>query len=510
MTITSAVRRAAQINARGLAIQALGCERNWGEFADRIARLAGGLVSLGVRPGDRIALLANNSPAQLELNYATFWAGACLVPLNYRLAGSELSQILSIASPRLLFVDDCFQPLLGDILAGGDCRTIRIGAHEHMALFENVPLRDRSEEAVDGLAGLFFTGGTTGKPKGVMLRHDSFVVQGLEMRQMLCITPEKKALHALPLFHMGGTSVAQGVTMGAGVHSFVPGFDPALCLKLIDTCNITHLSLVPTMIAMLMEHAASAGQMAIVARLEMLCYGAAPIPPDLLDHMISELPTVDLRQFYGMTELCGACVTLEPADHRPAGGANRSRAAGRVVSSMEIAVRAEDGTCCPIGVAGEVVARGPLVMSGYWKDAENSAAMFSHDGWLKTGDVGVLDADGYLTILDRTKDMIISGGENIYTAEVEAVLSAHDAVLECAVIGILDDHWGEIVHAVIVLNNDCEAAEQLSRELGEYCRTRLAGYKCPRSYSFRVSPLPLSAVGKVKKDLLRREVAAVA
>lgn len=509
MTITAAVRRAARINGRGDAIRTPGCRRTWSEFVDRVARLAGGLAAAGIRPGDRVALLANNSPGQLELNYAVFWAGAVLVPLNYRLAQAELAQVLEQSSPRLLFLERCHERLLGDRLAGSGCGIVQHGEAEpdYQRFLAAAPLADRSGEAPDGLAGLYFTGGTTGRPKGVMLRHDSLMVQGLEMLRMLGTTSDKVALHALPLFHMGGTSVAHGVTMGAGVHSFIPSFDPGGCLEIIASCGITHLSLVPTMMAMLLDHAVATGRMDVATRLELLCYGAAPMPPPLLERMIRELPATGLRQFYGMTELCGACVTLDPEDHRAdaTGHLKRRGSAGRVVPSTEIEVHAADGSACPVGVAGEVVARGPLVMSGYWQDPESTAAVF-HDGWLHTGDIGVLDDDGYLTILDRLKDMIISGGENIYTAEVEAILSTHDKVRQCAVIGVPDGRWGEVVHAVVVIDDGDIDPERFSADLLEFCRARLAGYKCPRSYSFRTESMPLSGVGKVKKDVLRAEV----
>jgi acyl-CoA synthetase (AMP-forming)/AMP-acid ligase II len=245
---------------------------------------------------------------------------------------------------------------------------------------------------------------------------------------------------------------------------------------------------------------------AALAAVRTVAYGGAPIPAPLLHRLLARLPNAKFRQFYGMTENCGACTSLPPEFHVPGVDAARLRSVGQAMPFAEIRIVAPDGTERPRGEAGEVAIRGLQTMRGYWNDSDATSHAL-RAGWLHSGDVGVMDADGFVTIVERLKDMIISGGENIYSAEVEHVIAAHPSVVSCAVIGLSDQRWGERVHAVVVRRSDVESGE-LRRDLEARCRDLIAGYKCPKSWDIRVEPLPLSSLGKVNKAKLREEASS--
>jgi len=247
---------------------------------------------------------------------------------------------------------------------------------------------------------------------------------------------------------------------------------------------------------------------AALAAVRTVAYGGAPIPAPLLNRLLARLPNAKFRQFYGMTETCGACTSLPPEFHVPGVDAARLRSVGQAMPFAEISIVAPDGTERPRGEAGEVAIRGLQTMRGYWNDSDATSRAL-RPGWLHSGDVGVMDADGFVTIVERLKDMIISGGENIYSAEVEHVIAAHPSVVSCAVIGLSDQRWGERVHAVVVRRSDVESGE-LRRDLEARCRDLIAGYKCPKSWDIRVEPLPLSSLGKVNKVKLREEALSYA
>jgi len=496
---------------------------DWRTLRDRVARGAGGLRSLGIEPGDRVSILSLNGAEFLEAQYAAAWAGAIIVPLNFRFALAELRHAIHSTQSRLLIADTAFASVVD--LVCREIPDIRIlwlgdGAPERAPSYESLlihdPIEDRSVDRDDSLAGIFFTGGTTGTPRGVALSNGNLRVHFLEMRYACEFDRASVHPHILPMFHLAGFGVCHALTSAGGAHCFLPQFSPEGCLDLISRHRPSHLSLVPTMLAMVMDEFESRdpgpgpgpgdGVAPALAALKMLTYGAAPIPLALLERVIRLLPQLKLRQFYGMTELSGACVTLGP-EHHGLTAEIRSRMAsvGQSMSTSEIMIAREDGSPCSTNEPGEILARGPQVMVGYWGDAAGTAQAL-RNGWMHTGDVGCMDEQGFITIFDRSKDMIISGGENVFSIEVENALANHPRVSQCAIIGVPDLRWGERVHGIVVLRpEETTPTQQLAHELEEHCGSLIARYKVPKSWTFRTEPLPLSGVGKVQKQKLRTD-----
>jgi len=514
----SSVRRAAQINPNGLAIA--GPEPvTWHKLADRISRVSCGLSGLGIQPGDRVALLSLNRPEFLEMQYAIWGAGAVLVPINHRLALGEISDILNDAEVKCLVVDEDFAAVADEILAPvasvrslvrlqgdvpGDVNALAPVSLEHLratALPEN---HRQPVNADESTAAIFYTGGTTGRPKGVMLSHRSFAVQALVMADALRFRDDSVYLHATPMFHLADFGIGLAVTVAAGSHSFLPRFAPDRAITRIAEDGVTEINLVPTMLTTVLDQLTDA-QTSVMEKIRTVAYGGSSISAPLLKRLLQVMPEARFRQFYGMTELCGGCTTLPPERHVADGRlSGKLRSAGQALPLIEIAIRSGEGDVLESGKLGEIVIRGPQVMQGYWRNPDATAAVL-RDGWLHTGDVGSIDEDGFVTIVDRIKDMIVTGGENVYSAEVESVLASHPQVIDCAVIGLPDARWGESIHAVIVKRPNSNLTED---ELDTHCRARMAGYKRPRSYDIRHEPLPLSGAGKVRKAQLREEALA--
>jgi long-chain acyl-CoA synthetase len=518
MSLTSIVRRAAQVNARGPAVIDGPARTSWSAFANRVSRVAGGLVALGLQPGDRVAILAVNHANFLELQYAVLWAGGVLVPVNYRLSSNEISYIVGAASACMIVADPQFERVVRDVansvpalrcviwFSGSEA----LGDSSYAWLAAQGTIEDRSECRADDSAGIYFTGGTTGRPKGVVLSQSNFLSQASAMQSSLELRSDSVYLHATPLFHLADCGIGHAVTFAAGAHSFLAQFDADACLKKIRGDAVTEINLVPTMLAAVLDAAESEPRdtAAALAAVRTVAYGGAPIPAPLLHRLLARLPNAKFRQFYGMTETCGACTSLPPEFHVPGVDAARLRSVGQAMPFAEIKIVAPDSTERPRGEAGEVAIRGPQTMRGYWNDPDATSHAL-RGGWIHSGDVGVMDEDGFLTIIERLKDMIISGGENIYSAEVENVIAAHPSVVACAVIGLSDARWGERVHAVVVRRSHVESGA-LRRDLEARCRDLIAGYKCPKSWDIRTEPLPLSSLGKVNKAKLREEAASYA
>lgn len=326
-----------------------------------------------------------------------------------------------------------------------------------------------------------------------MLSHRALMTYALCLAGAGDAAPGECMLHTAPLFHVGAISGFLACLLGGGRHVFLPAFDAEAVMAAIAAQYVTDLFLVPTMLLAVLDHPRF-GEHDLTS-VERIYYGAAPMPPALMDRAIAAMPRVGFVQGYGMTETSGSISLLKPADHRdPA----RRRSAGRAVMAIEARIVDPDDVEVPAGEIGEIVARGEAVMTGYWNRPEETAEAL-RGGWMHTGDVGRMDADGYIHVVDRLKDMIITGGENVYSVEVEAVLAGHPAVSQCAVVGLPDTRWGERVHAVIVAN---QAPQADADEIIAYMRTKLAAYKCPRSVEFR-REMPLSAAGKILKAELR-------
>jgi len=346
---------------------------------------------------------------------------------------------------------------------------------------------------------LLYTGGTTGRAKGVMLSHRNLVMQAVSTAPALGDHRDDVILHLMPMFHVAGTSTAIRATMIGCTNVFLPKFDPLLWLEVISRERVTRSAMAPTMLKAAIEH--ERFDDFDLSSLKRLLYGAAPITEVVLRAALQRLSHVDLYQGYGMTESTSALVFLAPQYHVLEGPeAKRLRSAGRIVPGIELRIVGPDGAELPTGEAGEICVKGDTVMLGYWNRPDETAKALV-GGWLRTGDAGYLDEDGFLYIVDRVKDMIVSGGESVYSAEVENALARHPDVIECAVIGIPHPHWGEQVHAVVRLRQGSTAAPT---DLMTHCRDLIAGYKCPKTIDLRSDPLPLSAAGKILKTELRK------
>ncbi|MCD5422455.1 AMP-binding protein [Rhodococcus pyridinivorans] len=474
----------------------------WSQACVRIASLAAALRRSGLQPGDRVATLSGNSARHLEAIYATWWAGGIVVPVNTRLAHGEIRYILDHSGSTLLLADGenhadaervaaLSQSAIGVVNLDEDDR------YNEMLCNEAIP---DTYPAADSTAGIFYTGGTTGTPKGVELTHANFLFAAMGANREIRLDHKSVYQHAAPLFHLADFCIGNGVTLAAGTHSFVEKFSPESFYNGLREDKVTHVCLVPTMLATVLD--AEIRDDALLKQVESITYGAAPISTSLLKQVIATFPSARLQQFYGMTECCGASTVLVSERHvdGPDGPAKLD-SAGRPFLGCELRVVDTDFEDVVSGTAGEIVMRGPHIMRGYWNDPTRTEDVFK-DGWLRSGDVGVLDEEGFVHVVDRLKDMIVTGGENVYSGEVENALATHPAVTHCAVVGVPDERWGECVHAVVVVRPDSDAD---ANTFDTYLRERIAGYKVPRSYELNRTELPLTAVGKIRKSVLREE-----
>jgi long-chain acyl-CoA synthetase len=482
--------------------------RTWGEIARRVARLAGGLRSLGVERETKVAVLAHNSDNYLELLYAISWADGVSVPLNTRWAVPENVFALNDCSAEILFVDENFLHQIDEISTrlGRPITIIYMGEGQASDRFRSYErLIEESEPTEDAnrgneaLCGIFYTGGTTGRPKGVMLSHTNLVFSSLNWIANWSLSDDTVCMHVAGLFHLAGTSPAFAVTMAGGANVFLPKFEPEPVFKVIERHRVNCCLFVPTMINMMMNDPSFAKY--DLSSLRNAMYGASPMPEPVLRRALELLPTWNFSQGYGMTETAALVAVLPWKFHALEGPfAGKVGAAGRASYGVEMRiVDTATGAELPRGTDGEIAVRGALVMMGYWNQPEATAAAL-RNGWLHTGDAGWMDDDGVVYVVDRVKDMIISGGENIYSAEVERAIYQHQAVGECAVIGIPDEKWGETVRAVVVSRPGMLVAPD---EIIAHVRSLIAGYKCPHSVDVRSEPLPLSAAAKIDKNALR-------
>jgi long-chain acyl-CoA synthetase len=504
--LTQGLRRAVQTKPNGIATSFAGRRRTWQQSLDRISCVAGALSALDVRRGDRVAILALNSDRYFELLYAIPWLGAAMVPLNTRLATPEIEYILNDSGAVALFIDtgmshhltelESKTPNLREVLWLDD------GAGpEGMLHYEDLTNYEAIDDAGacdDELAGLFYTGGTTGRSKGVMLSHTNLVVNALNGVAGMDFNADTAYVHSGPMFHLADGASTFGVTMSGGRHAFVPRFEPVEVLQTIQTEEVTHAQFVPTMINMLVNHARFSEF--DTRTLSFILYGASPMPEGVLRKAMQVMPHVRFMHAYGMTEAAPIVTLLDPRYTTLDGPfAGKLKSCGQAALACEVRIVDANRREVPAGTPGEVAIRGANIMKGYWnKPAETEAVL--ENGWYYSGDGGYMDKEGFVYIVDRLKDMIISGGENVYSAEVENAISLMPGVAEVAVIGVPDERWGERVHAVIVPK---QGATLTPAEVIEHCRVQIAGYKCPRSVDFRDTPLPLSGAGKILKRELR-------
>jgi long-chain acyl-CoA synthetase len=480
------------------------------EANERVRRLAAGLLSLGLKPGDNIGILANNSNRYWETYFVADIAGMPLAPLNIRLAPAELEFILNdgeikalIIGPEYIQVYEAFKAgvpgLKHVILTEGELA----GSLDYESLLAaNAPLegsvRDWSE---DDMLNLCYTGGTTGLPKGVMLTQRNIVSNAQHAILLGEFRESDIWLHVAPMFHLADAWACYAVTMVGGTHVFTPAFAPQATLDIIQRHRVTKTILVPTMINFLVNYPDTKNY--DTSSLDLCLYGASPMPVDRLQAAVKVLGP-KFVQAYGMTETAPLLTAMSKAWQAFDGSPEDTRrlaSCGRQVPGVDVRVVDEEtGIDVKPGQVGEIIARGPNVMAGYWKRPEETAKAL-RNGYMHTGDLATIDDDGFVFIVDRAKDMIISGGENIYTTEVENALYEHPSVMEAAVIGIPDEKWGEAVLAVVVPREGSTPTEQ---EIIEHCRTLIAGYKCPKRVVFQDTPLPKSGPGKILKTELRK------
>jgi long-chain acyl-CoA synthetase len=473
------------------------------EHLDRVARLASALrTELGVQPGDRVAVLGLNSLPFMELWHAALLGAAVINPLNIRFSPDELAFVLADSGTRVCFVDRNFAPSIAQIREKVGLQTVVLwgeGDVPHDVAYEKLLAAGTStvpvEPEEDDPAVLMYTGGTTGYPKGVLLDQRAEVLNQYHIAMALPWVREWPFLIQTPMFH-GASMLGIMGAPGFGVPSVIlPAFDAEKVMAAMERYQIGMTVMVPTMINMVLQH--SAFDPARLGSLRRLVYGAAPMPTALIEKVLSLFPDLDLIQGYGMTEAAAILTILTRDDHRRGGKLLSS--AGRPVAGVELSIQDEDGQALRPGEVGEVCARGGNYMQEYWNRPDETEHAFDR-GWYHSGDMGYKDPAGYLFLVDRAKDMIVTGGENVYSAEVENAIAAHPDVAQGAVIGIPDPQWGEAVHAVVVPR---PGAALIAEEIIAHTRAAIAGYKVPKSVSFREEPLPLSAAMKVLKRELR-------
>ena len=470
---------------------------------ERTLRLASALKKdLGVGRGDRFAVMSLNGHEYLEQYHAAFLGSGVINPLNLRLAPAELEYILFDSGAKVVFVDAWFAGVIDQVRKAAGIETVVLvgeGDGPHDVKYEDLidagaaVVPDEPEE--DDPVILMYTGGTTGLPKGVLLDQRAEMLNLYHALMQWMFNDRDVALHQTPMFHAASMGGILGMPIVGAVSTFVPVFNPEQVLDVIERDQVTSTVMVPTMIGMLLQHPSFRPER--LASLRILTYGASPMPVPLLEQLLALYPALDIYQGYGMTESSAVLTCLGPEEHRAGGPLLRS--AGRVLRGVVLSIQDDDGNEVPRGETGEVCARGGNYMTEYWNKPEATEEAF-RGGWYHSGDAGYLDEKGYLFLVDRVKDMIVTGGENVYSVEVENAIATYPGVAQVAVIGVPSKQWGEAVHAIVVPQEGVTLTEA---EIIEHTKNRIAGFKVPKSVEFRTAPLPLSGAMKVLKRDLR-------
>jgi long-chain acyl-CoA synthetase len=489
-TFAQPLNRAISTAAGSPAVVCQDNRRTYAELGSRCRRLAGGLRMRGLVPHDRVGVIGLNSDRYLELYLGLPAAGFVLVPVNSRLAPAEMRAILADAGVSLLFADAEY-PGAADVkqvlTMPGDYEDLiaSVGQADEAALGDGV--------TEDDLAALFYTSGTTGAAKGAMHTHRSLISSALHFMATWPFDQQTRWLVASPMFHTGGIIGTLATVWAGGAHVIMPRFDPDQAVDLIEREAVTHTLLVPTMLARAAK--AQLARPRDVSSLRYLSHGASPISADTLRRARLAFPQAELLHVYGTTEAT-PITTLLPHEERILDTA-LVRSCGQPAVGVEIRVVDSSEAEVPPGTVGELLVRSPSLMAGYWHKPEATAEVMS-GGWYRTGDLGYRDERSYIYLVDRAKDMIVSGGENIYSTEVEEALTTHPAVEEVAVFGVPDPRWGEAVYAVVFCRRPVTPDQLVA-----HCRGRIAGFKVPRHIELRTEPLPKSAAGKILKRELR-------
>ncbi len=495
----------AQVKPDEEAISYLGRSFTWSQFNDRVRRLAGAFAERGIGRGDVVAFLDKNHPACVETTMAAASLGAATAIINFRLAESEMDYVLNDCGAKVIIVgaelkhsidairDDLthVEHVIVVTPEGGD-------GDEYEAMLAAATPRERGADVTpDDVCVIMYSSGTTGNPKGIRLSQAALMAHTVNSNTFE-FDPDDKSMVSMPLFHVGGSSYMQ-----FGIHAGIP----SIMTREVDGASLagamlagaTRTFLVPAVLAKVIEMGPDA--IKLFNRLRTFVYGASPMPPALLKQALVEFPNTDFVQVYGLTEVCGAVTQLSPEAHRDETRPERLTSAGKPSREVEVRVVNPDTLedAAP-GQPGELWFRTPQLMEGYHNKPDATREAITSDGWFRTGDIGRVDDGGFVFVEDRLKDMIISGGENIYSVEVERALTDHPAVMDAAVFGIPDEKWGESVKAVVELY---EGQETSPEDLISWCKERLAGYKCPRSVDI-MDVLPRNPTGKLLKKDLRK------
>ncbi len=512
MNVYDILRRSAKLSPEAAAVSCGRHKYNYEEFQERVLRLAGCLHEKGASKGDRVAVLMMNCHRYLEFYYATARLGALIVPINTRLSEGELTYILNDSESSLLAVDRHMLPILESIRA--DVKTVNSfiyadedGTPEGMIDYEDAladagPFDGEVSVEREDPAGLFYTSGTTGGPKGVILTHMNCVTNTYHVLITFGYREGDVYMHACPMFHLADGPMSHPITMVGGKHTFLPSFDPKAAMEIIENEKVSVTLFIPTMINFLINHPDFDKH--DLSSLRLINYGGSPMPVELMRKAMEKIGPL-FRQSYGLTETAPLLTSLPPSEHVLEGPEHRVRrlaSCGREVAGVEVRVVNDEGENVKPDEVGEIICRGPNIMKGYWRKPEETAAVLRGE-WFHTGDMATVDEEGFLFIVDRKKDMIITGGENVFSTEVENALYKHPAILEAAVVGVPDEKWGEAIKAVVVLREGHSATEQ---EIIDYCREQITHYKCPRSVDFHPDDqLPKSGSGKILKAQLREK-----
>ena len=508
MPMGDVIRRSAHRFPNKTALVFRESQQTYGELNRRVNRLAHSLLGLGLKKGDRVALLSHNAPAFFEIYFACAKSGGIFVPVNNLLRRSELLQVLNYVEPRYLFFGPEFEEMVGALRS--ELRGIEVsvcmteGVSGSLIPCERLIGGGNPEEpeiriSEDDIMSIFLTSGTTGLPKGAMRTHRHVHINALTGAAEVGLRATDRTLLVFPFYHVTWEDNLRHILMANTI--FIRkegGFDPGEVLGTLARERITVCQLVPTMISSVLQ--LDSYDSYDLSQLRLLVYAASPMPVELLKRALARFKC-QFMQLYGQTETGPLTTLLRPEDHVLEGSPEqvaRLASAGRPVLSYELRIVDKDGKDVATGEVGEIIVRSECMTLGYWKLPEETARTIK-GGWLYTGDFGRLDDEGYVYIVDRKNDMIISGAKNIYPREIEEVLYQHPAVLETTVVGVPDAHWGESVKALVVLKNGMAASEE---ELISFCKENLASYKKPRSVEFRTE-LPKSPTGKILKRMIR-------
>ena len=486
---------------------------SFSDLADRSNRLANALAGMGVGQGDKVGMLQVNCNECIEVYFATAKLGATYVPLNFRARAEELEFMINFSEASALFLGQRYVKMISSMreqIPGMKNLVSVEGPAEGMLDYESVIAEADPEEVFTDIDDndtsiLMFTAGTTGQPKGVMLTHDNLATYVLNNVSPADPDIEEKNILTVPLYHIAGMQAVLAAVYGGRTLVVQRQFEPSDWMTLVESESVTRAMMVPTMLKQLMEHEEFPERN--LSSLQVITYGAAPMPVEVITKAIEVFPGTRFINAFGQTESASTITMLTPEDHVIEGSPGeraiklkRLGSIGRALGDTEVKIFDEDGSELPMEEVGEIVARGPRVMKGYWK-ADEATNSTIRNGWLYTGDMGYMDEAGYIFLSGRAKDIIIRAGENISPEQVEATLHSHPAIDEAAVIGVPDPQWGETVRAIVALKAGAQASES---DIIEHCRGQLASFKKPESVIF-VDSLPRNPLGKVLKRVLREE-----